>query len=92
MSDQQETHDSSQPEPPPGLARDGAARAKAEWDKARQWCDKMQEEAAQRMRRVRETTMGDVFDAVLAGVRRRPGVGLAAAVAAGFFLGRLFRK
>jgi len=73
-------------------ADEATAQAGAEWDKARRFCDHLHDEATQRLKRVRETTMGDLLDAAMAAVRRRPGIGVTVALAAGFLLGRMFRR
>ncbi|MBN1911412.1 MAG: hypothetical protein JW818_16840 [Pirellulales bacterium] len=69
-----------------------ADRVRQEWDKAKQHCEDFRREANERLEKVRQTTLGDLMDGALEGVKRRPGLGLIAAAAAGFFLGRLFRR
>ena len=59
---------------------------------ARQCCENVRRKAAGRVREVRETTLGDVFDRVIVTVKRHPRGSLAVAAALGFFMGRLFRR
>lgn len=40
----------------------------------------------------RDTTFGDLLDRTLSLVKQHPGIGIAAAAAAGFVLGRIFRR
>jgi ElaB/YqjD/DUF883 family membrane-anchored ribosome-binding protein len=40
----------------------------------------------------RDASLGDVLDRTLSLVKKHPGLGIAAAAAAGFLLGRLFRR
>jgi ElaB/YqjD/DUF883 family membrane-anchored ribosome-binding protein len=40
----------------------------------------------------RDSSFGDVLDRTLSLVKKHPGIGIAAAAAAGFLLGRLFRR
>ncbi len=53
--------------------------------------DKSQE-AVDRVRQLRESTVGDVVEGSLETVRRHPALGVSLAVLVGFFLGRLFRR
>jgi ElaB/YqjD/DUF883 family membrane-anchored ribosome-binding protein len=68
------------------------ARAEAELKRAKEAYDRVCEEAAQRLRDVREAKVGDVCDGVLEQVKRHPGPSLIVAAVLGFFLGRLFRR
>jgi len=67
-------------------------RAEEELQKAREWYGRVRRDAAEQLKEVRETTVGDLVEATLNGVRRRPAAGLFFAALAGFFLGRLFRR
>jgi ElaB/YqjD/DUF883 family membrane-anchored ribosome-binding protein len=40
----------------------------------------------------RDTSFGDLLDRTLSLVKKHPGIGIAAAAAAGFLLGRIFRR
>ncbi len=68
------------------------ARAEAELKRAKEAYDRVYDEAAQRLRDVREAKVGDVCDGVLEQVKRHPGPSLIVAAVLGFFLGRLFRR
>lgn len=67
-------------------------RAEAELRKAREVYGQVRQQAAEPLKRVRETTMGDVIDRTLKLVKKHPGPGVVLAAAIGFFLGRLFRR
>ena len=73
-------------------AADAVRRAKAELEKAQKLYDDVRQQAAERIEKVRETTVGDMLDATLETVRKRPALGLGAAALIGFFIGRLFRR
>jgi hypothetical protein len=55
-------------------------------------CRSFQEGAAEQVKRLRETTVGDLIDGTLNLVKKYPGPGVIVAVLAGFFLGRSLRK
>ncbi len=48
-------------------------------------------QAADKLKQVREKTVGDVIDCTLEAVRKHPGAGLTVAALLGFFLGRLLK-
>ncbi len=73
-------------------AADAICRAKAELEKARDCYDRLCRETADRVKAVRETSVGDVLDSTLATVKRHPGASLTVAALVGFLLGRLFRR
>jgi ElaB/YqjD/DUF883 family membrane-anchored ribosome-binding protein len=73
-------------------AADALNRAKAEFEKAQACYEDVCQKAAERLKSVRETSIGDAIDTSLDMVRRHPGAGLTIAALAGFFLGRLFRR
>ena len=73
-------------------AAEALKRAKAELEKARAFYENVRQQAAERLKSVRETSLGDLIDGTLEVVKRRPGTSLAIAALAGFFLGRLFRR
>ncbi|MHC4403870.1 MAG: hypothetical protein ACYTG0_29790 [Planctomycetota bacterium] len=79
--------------PPEVLAAEKAVRrAEAELNKAKAFCEKVRQKAADRWAQARQTTLGDVVDGTLRLVRRFPGSSVVVAGALGFFLGRLLRR
>jgi ElaB/YqjD/DUF883 family membrane-anchored ribosome-binding protein len=66
--------------------------AKAELEKAQAFYEKVCQQAAERLKSVRQTSVGDAIDCTLDAVRRHPGTSLTVAASVGFFLGRLFRR
>ena len=66
--------------------------AKAEFEKAQAYYDKVRQQAVEGVKAVRETSVGDVIDGTLETVRRHPGASLTIAALVGLFLGRLFRR
>ena len=73
-------------------AAEALKRAKAEFEKAQAYYEKVREQAVERVKAVRETSVGDMIDGTFDTVRRHPGAGLTIAAMAGFLLGRLFRR
>jgi ElaB/YqjD/DUF883 family membrane-anchored ribosome-binding protein len=73
-------------------AADALQRAKAEFEKAQAYYEKVRQQAVEHVKAARETTVGDVIDGTLETFRRHPGAGLTAAALVGFLLGRLFRR
>ena len=73
-------------------AADAVKRAKAEFERAQAFYETVRQEAAEHLKSVRKTTVGDIIDGTLDGVRRHPGAGLTIAALAGLLLGRLFRR
>jgi hypothetical protein len=67
-------------------------RAKEEIQHARELYDDLCRQATDRLKRVRETTLGEVMECGLEAVRKHPGPGVIVAGLLGFFLGRLFRR
>ena len=67
-------------------------RAKGEFEKAQAYYEKVRQQAAERVKAARQTSVGDMIDGTLDGVRRHPGAGLTIAALLGFLLGRLFRR
>ena len=55
-------------------------------------CQKVRQEATDKLRQVRETTVGDLMDRSLKAVKKHPGAGVLLAAAVGFFFGRLFKR
>ncbi len=73
-------------------AADAVDRAKAELQKAQACYQKVRRETTDRLKKVREKTLGDLVDDVLTLVRKHPGPGVILATLIGFFLGRTFRR
>jgi hypothetical protein len=67
-------------------------RAKAELEKAQAFYEHVCRQTTERIKAVRETSVGDVLDGTLETVKRHPGAGLTLAAILGFMLGRLFRR
>ena len=55
-------------------------------------CRTLQREAVQQVKRLRESTVGDLVDGALDLVKKYPGTGVVLAALIGFFLGRSLRK
>ncbi|NLS92299.1 MAG: hypothetical protein GXX96_08985 [Planctomycetaceae bacterium] len=91
-----------EPEPTPAVepdetpevkaAAEAVRRAKEEFEKACATYENLRREAVDRIRKLRESTVGDVVEGSLETVRRHPALGVGLAVLVGFFLGRLFRR
>ena len=73
-------------------AADAVDRAKAELQKAQACYQKVRRETTDRLKKVREKTLGDLVDDILTLVRKHPGPGVILATLIGFFLGRTFRR
>ena len=73
-------------------AAEALKRAKTEFEKAQTYYEKVRQQAAERVKAVRETSVGDMIDGTLDGVRRHPGASLTLAAMLGFLIGRLFRR
>ncbi len=73
-------------------AAEALKRAKAEFEKAQAFYDTMRQQAAEQLKSVRATSVGDVIDGTLDAVRRHPGASMTVAALVGFYLGRLFRR
>jgi ElaB/YqjD/DUF883 family membrane-anchored ribosome-binding protein len=73
-------------------AADALHRAKAELEKAQAFYEHVRQQAAERLKAVRRTSVGDVIDGTLETVKRHPAAGLTIAALIGFYLGRLFRR
>jgi ElaB/YqjD/DUF883 family membrane-anchored ribosome-binding protein len=72
------------------LAAEAVRLAKAELQKAQAAYDKARRQAAERLKSIRETNLGDVVDKTLDTVKRHPALGLGVAALIGYYLGRLF--
>ena len=73
-------------------AAEAVGRAKAELRKAQEVYQRVRQEATDRLQDVRQKTVGDLIDGLLGTVKKFPGPSVIAALLAGFFLGRIFRK
>ena len=73
-------------------AAEAVQRAEAELEKAQQLYQKVRQEATDRLRAIREKSVGDLVDGTLEVVKKHPGPGVIVAALIGFFLGRLFRR
>ena len=74
------------------LAAEAVRLAKMELEKAQKFYDDVCRQAADKIKAVRETTVGDVIDKTLVTVKRHPGPSLIVSAALGFCLGRLFQR
>jgi ElaB/YqjD/DUF883 family membrane-anchored ribosome-binding protein len=90
----EETTTPASPEEPAAAcsAADALRRAKAELEKAQAFYDHLRQQATERLKAVRQTSVGDVLDGTLEAAKRHPAASLGIAALAGFFLGRLFRR
>ena len=73
-------------------AAEAVCNARAELERAEQLYQKVRQEAVEQLKKVRETTVGDLIDGTLDVVKKHPAAGLIAAGAIGYFLGRLLGK
>lgn len=86
------------PEMPPdelpevSAAAEAIRRAKVELEKACDTYTSLRQEATEQVRRLRESTVGDVVEGTLKAVKKHPALGISLAALIGFFLGRLFRR
>jgi ElaB/YqjD/DUF883 family membrane-anchored ribosome-binding protein len=92
MTDENSSTASSEASPEVCSAADALERAKAEFEKAQAFYENVCQQASERLKSVRETSVGDLIDGTLDAVKRRPGASLTIAAALGFALGRLFRR
>jgi ElaB/YqjD/DUF883 family membrane-anchored ribosome-binding protein len=73
-------------------AEEAVHRAEQELKNARALYEQVRQQATDRLKQVREKTVGEVIDGTLKLVKRYPGPGVLVAALLGFFLGRLFRR
>jgi ElaB/YqjD/DUF883 family membrane-anchored ribosome-binding protein len=92
MSDANNTTPAAEPQNEVCSAADALKKAKAEFEKAQAFYESVRQQTAERLKAVRQTSVGDVLDGTLDAVRRHPGAGLTVAAILGYFLGRLFRR
>ena len=74
------------------LAAEAVRLAKTELEKAEKFYEDIRRQAADKIKEVRETTVGDVIDKTLVTVKRHPGPSLIISAAMGFCLGRWFQR
>jgi len=74
------------------LAAEAVRLAKLELEKAEKFYKDICRQAADKIKVVRETTVGDVIDKTLVTVKRHPGPSLILSAALGFCLGRWFQR
>ncbi len=73
-------------------ATDAIRRAQEELEKACETYKSLRKGATDQVRKLRESTVGDVVEGSLEAVRKNPALGISLAALVGFFLGRLFRR
>jgi ElaB/YqjD/DUF883 family membrane-anchored ribosome-binding protein len=73
-------------------AAEAVRRAEAELKKARGLYEKVRHEATERLKSVREKSLGDLLDGTLAAVKKHPGLGVIVSTLIGFLLGRWLKK
>jgi ElaB/YqjD/DUF883 family membrane-anchored ribosome-binding protein len=73
-------------------AADALQRAKAEFEKAQAYYEKVRQQAVEGLKEVRKMSVGDAIDGTLDAVRHHPGASLTIAALLGLLLGRLFRR
>jgi hypothetical protein len=74
------------------LAEEAVRVAKLELETAQKFYDDVCREAAEKLKSVRETTVGEVIDKTLETAKKHPGPSLIVSAALGFCLGRLFQR
>ena len=74
------------------LAAEAVRLAKMELEKAEKFYADVCRQAADKIKAVRETTVGDVIDKTLVTVKRHPGPSVIISAAMGFCLGRWFQR
>jgi len=89
-ADQADAHDEQSPEV--RNAADAVRAAEAELKKAQQLYRQVRQKATNRLKAVREKSVGELIDGTLNTVKKHPGPGVIVAVVIGFFLGRIFRR
>ena len=83
-----------EPDEQPALkaAAEAVRCAKEEFEKACATYQNLRKEATDQVRKLRESTVGDVVEGSLEMVRKHPALGVGLAAMVGFFFGRLFRR
>ena len=87
-----ESDRSAEESPKVQKAADAVRRAEAELEKAQRLYQTVRREATDRLKAVREKSLGDLIEGTLELVKKHPGPGVVVAAMVGFFLGRLFRR
>ncbi len=72
-------------------AAEAIERARVELQRAQEFYQQVRQEAAEQIKQVRQTTLGDLFDGLGRLVRKFPGPSLLVALVVGFLLGRKSR-
>ena len=73
-------------------AADAVRRAEAELKKARELYENVRREATERLKGVRQTSVGDLVDGTLSAVKKHPGLGVVLFTLIGFLLGRWLKR
>jgi hypothetical protein len=73
-------------------AAEALKRAKEEVERAHAFYEHVRQQTAERMKAVRDTSVGDMIDVGFRAVKRHPGASMTLAAILGFMLGRLFRR
>ena len=92
MSDENTTTTAAEEPDDVCSAANALKRAKAELEKAQAFYEHVCQQTTERLKAVRETSVGDVFDGTMKTVKRHPGASLTLAALVGFLLGRAFRR
>ncbi len=92
MSEENTTAAPADPSDEVCSAAEAMKHAKAELEKAQAFYENVRRQAAERLKTVRKTTVGDLLDGTLETVKRHPAAGVTVAALVGYFLGRLFRR
>lgn len=91
-SSSDDSHPGVDQAPEVDAAKEAVRRAEAELAKAREFYLQIRQQAADQLKRVRETTAADLVSGTLKLVKRHPGPSVLVAAVIGFFLGRMFRR
>jgi len=73
-------------------AEDVLRQAQEQFERARKQYHEIRAHAAESLHHIRDRNLGDVLTATLELVRKYPGPGVLAALACGWFAGRIFRR
>jgi hypothetical protein len=73
-------------------AAEAVRLAKLEFEKAQKYYDDLCSQAAEKIKEVRETTVGDLIDKTLVKVKKYPGLSLIVSASLGFCLGRKVQR
>jgi ElaB/YqjD/DUF883 family membrane-anchored ribosome-binding protein len=92
MSSENTTNPADESPSEPCSPAEALRRAKAEMEKAHAFYEHIREQTAERLKEVRQKSIGDVLDSTLDSVKRHPGASLTLAALLGYMLGRLFRR